>query len=79
MAGHTLLNASDLQAHLEDEFPIVLIEEDDESIHSTTGFCVDLACPCHEDPDLIREVNQMYQEGLLTDQEATDLVAGKTI
>lgn len=79
MSGHTMWNESDLQAHLEDEFPVVLIEEDDESIHSTTGFCVDPTCPCHEDPDLIGEVNQMYQEGLLTDQEAKDLVAGKTI
>ena len=42
-------------------------------------FCYDDACNCHDDPELISEVNQFVQNGLMTSVEATNFVAGKTI
>ena len=43
-------------------------------------FCgIDPSCPCHEDPDRIAEVNLCVQEGLLTADEATNTVLGRTI
>ena len=44
--------------------------------HEQTGFCIDPSCPCHDDQDLIGEVNEMYQDGLLTGNEATERVKG---
>ena len=47
--------------------------------HDRTGFCVDGSCGCHEDPDLIGEVNEMYQDGLLSADDATRRVRGWTL
>ncbi len=52
----------------------------DELIHTNENpFCWDSTCPCHEDPTLISEVAENVQDGLMTSQEATDFVAGRTI
>lgn len=45
----------------------------------TKPFCSDEACDCHCDPELISEINQFVQNGLMTSDEATNFVAGKTI
>jgi len=42
-------------------------------------FCYDNTCDCHSDPELISEVNQFVQNGLMTSTEATNFVAGKTV
>ncbi len=42
-------------------------------------FCYNNTCPCHESPLLIARVARFVSEGLLTPQEATNLVAGKNI
>jgi hypothetical protein len=42
-------------------------------------FCYDETCGCHEDPELIAEVADAINQGLLTPDEATHFVAGKTI
>lgn len=43
-------------------------------------FCfVDPTCPCHEDQTLIAEVAAFVAQGLMTPDEATDFVAGKTV
>jgi hypothetical protein len=42
-------------------------------------FCYDDTCGCHSDPELISEVNQFVQDGLMTSAEATNFVAGETI
>ncbi len=42
-------------------------------------FCYDENCGCHEDQELITEVMQFVQNGLMATDEATDFVAGKTI
>lgn len=42
-------------------------------------FCSDPRCPCHEDELLIFEVSLHVQDGLMTPEEATDFVNGKTV
>ena len=42
-------------------------------------FCWNSGCSCHEDQNAISQVNQYVQEGLLTPEEATHLVSGKTV
>lgn len=42
-------------------------------------FCYDETCGCHEAPELIAEVADAINQGLLTPDEATRLIAGKTI
>jgi hypothetical protein len=55
-----------------------LNEDGDYALHADTGFCP-FGCPCHEDQELIGEVNEQYQSGLLTPDEATRTVAGGTV
>ena len=48
--------------------------------HEGRRFCmVDPKCGCHEDPDLIAEVNQEYMDGLLSAEDATRTVRGDTL
>ena len=64
--------------HFGDNFiPIIFVD----SLEHTTDrpFCWDMTCPCHEDPDTIAEVHQAYQDGLLTAENATQIVRGQTI
>ncbi len=43
-------------------------------------FCVtDPTCPCHEDPNLIAPIAQAVTDGLMTPDEATDYVMGRTL
>src|SRR5260370_22493740 len=51
------------------------------SLFHTPGnpFCYDETCGCHENPVLIAAVADAVNQGLLTPEEATRLVAGKTI
>ncbi len=44
-----------------------------------TPFCWDAKCPCHEDQDAIRKVDQAYQGGLITAADATRIIQGRTI
>ncbi len=42
-------------------------------------FCyADPKCQCHEDQEAIQRVNQWVQEGLLTPEEATNYILGRT-
>ena len=42
-------------------------------------FCMtDPTCPCHEDAELIAPIAQAVNDGLMTSQEATDYVMGRT-
>ena len=41
-------------------------------------FCPEPPCLCHEDPDAIAQVNDYVQEGLMTPDDATRFVQGKT-
>ncbi len=42
-------------------------------------FCPDPSCPCHEDKEQIRILAEHVQDGLLTPNEATNIVKGKHI
>ena len=59
--------------------PAILVSEG--SLFHTPGnpFCYDETCGCHENPVLIAAVADAVNQGLLTPEEATRLVAGKTI
>jgi hypothetical protein len=58
---------------------IPILMEDDLLHTDHDPFCSDPHCPCHNDPDRIAQVNQHYQDGLLTPDEATNYVLGKTL
>ena len=63
--------------HFADNF-IPVISSD--VLHSPEQpFCYDETCGCHEDEMLIAEVAVLVQDGLMTPEEATDFVNGKTI
>lgn len=63
--------------HFADNF-IPVISSD--VLHSPVHpFCSDEKCDCHEDETLIAEVAAFVQDGLITPDEATDFVNGKTI
>lgn len=52
----------------------------DYSEHTANSpFCFDSSCACHEDDEAIAAVNQAVQDGLITPEEATDLVLGKLL
>lgn len=40
-------------------------------------FCPDPTCPCKEDKEALAQVHQLYLDGLVTAQEATDIVNGR--
>jgi hypothetical protein len=41
-------------------------------------FCPDHTCPCHEnDAESIAKVQQWYLDGLITAQDATDIIMGR--
>jgi hypothetical protein len=69
-----------MQSYADNFIPVIPIEEGYLLHTPDKPFCpVDPACPCHEDPELLAEVNQFVQAGLMTPQEATDFVTGQTI
>jgi hypothetical protein len=60
--------------------PVIPVEEEDDILHTAAcPFCQNASCGCHEDPTLLAEVEQAYQDGLLTPDEATGLTLGKAI
>ena len=43
-------------------------------------FCfADETCPCHEDIESIGRVAQWVQQGLMTQEEATEYISGRTL
>ncbi len=58
--------------------PVVFM--DDPIIHTDDHpFCfVDPTCPCHEDQEAITLVNSWVEQGLMTPQEATEFIKGRT-
>lgn len=61
------------------DYPIVIPMEDNLVHTANSPFCSDPTCPCHDDPDLIAEANVLYQDGLLTDEEAMNYVLGRMV
>ncbi len=64
----------------EKEYYVVPAIPVDHEVHTPEHpFCDDPTCFCHDDPDAIEQVNQDYQDGLLSAADATRTVGGKTI
>ncbi len=41
-------------------------------------FCPDRTCPCHEnDEEAVAKVHQWYLDGIITAQDATDIIMGR--
>lgn len=57
-------------------YEVVLWEGD--ILHSQM-FCYNPSCPCHESRLLIEQVARFVREGLMTPQEATNYVSGRTL
>ena len=58
----------------------IFVLPDDQPLHTAENpFCYDPACPCHEDQSFIADVNTAYQEGIITADDATRIVQGRTI
>ncbi len=72
-----------------DDFPDVqpipdnfsyVIPVDDDLIHTAEQpFCFDPTCDCHEDEEAVAAVYRAVQDGLITQDEATDFVLGKLL
>ena len=59
--------------------PIVIPMEDDLVHTDHDPFCSDPTCLCHEDPDLLADVAEQVEGGLLTPDEATRFVQGRQV
>ena len=54
-------------------------ERKDPTIHTINHpFCYDPACSCHSNQEAIQRVQQWVEQGLLTEDEATEYIAGRT-
>ena len=63
--------------HIDRPVPIPM---EDELVHTDHDpLCSDPKCPCKEDAALLAEVALAVENGLLTAEEATNLVKGKAL
>lgn len=61
------------------QHPIVIPMEDPLTHTQEYPFCRDATCPDKNDPELLAEVTQFVQDGLLTPGEATRYVKGEML
>jgi hypothetical protein len=66
-------------ARHQEQTPIVIPMEDAILHTQSHPFCSDPTCPCKEDPELLAEVALAVENGLLTAEEASNLVKGETV
>ncbi len=58
----------------------IVIPMEDPLIHTDTHpFCPDPSCPCHVDQELLSQVDEAVKAGLLTPDEATLMIQGRTL
>ncbi len=49
----------------------------DSIVHSPTHpFCTDPVCPCHENAEAISQVNEWHSDGLISTNDAHEIVRG---
>jgi len=64
--------------HYGDNF--VLVVPDAQPLHTEEHpFCGDPTCPCSEDKEALTELDQAIREGLITLDDATRIIKGKTV
>ena len=64
--------------HYGDNFVVVVPE--DHLLHTPEHpFCGDPTCPCSEDADALTELAQAIREGLISPEDATRIIKGKTV
>jgi hypothetical protein len=67
--------SADIQPFFDNAIPVIPV---DNIIHSSqTPFCDDPSCYCHENEDNINMVDGAFQDGIITANEASDIVGGK--
>ncbi len=66
-------------ANHQQQHPLLVLMEDEIINTDDHPFCGDPTCGCCEDPELIAEVHQAVEQGLMTQEEATLLIQGKTL
>ncbi len=59
--------------------PVIPVSEGSLIHTSNNPFCYSDSCSCHEDPELIAEVADAVNQGLLTPDEAKLTITGKTV
>lgn len=42
-------------------------------------FCYDSGCPCHEDEELIGDLEEYRQDGLVSNQDCDNIYNGRTV
>jgi len=64
--------------HYGDNF--VLVVPDAQPLHTEEHpFCGDPTCPCSEDKETLTELDQAVRDGLITLDDATRIIKGKTV
>ena len=64
--------------HYGDNF--VLVVPEDHLLHTPEHpFCGDPTCPCSEDTDTLTKLDQAIRDGLITPDEATAFIQGRTV
>jgi hypothetical protein len=64
--------------HFGDNFIPVVPE--DYTLHTLEHpFCGDPTCPCSENTDTLTELDQAIKDGLITTDEATAFIQGRTV
>ena len=55
-------------------------EGKDTTVHTADyPFCYDPACSCHSNQEAIQRVRKWFEEGLFTEAEAAEYIAGHTL
>jgi hypothetical protein len=62
-----------------DNFILVIPSEDDLLHTQEHPFCGNETCPCREDQEALSTVNAAVLNGLLTPDEATAFIQGRTV
>lgn len=76
---HLALPVNPSEARMQELLIVYAIPVDDLYHTNDQPFCYcDPTCPCHEDPQSIDMVVAWVREGLMTPQEATNFILGRT-
>jgi len=70
--------ADPMQPYADNFIPVISIEDD--LLHTQEHpFCSNDTCPCREDQEALSTINAAVLNGLLTPDEATAFIQGRTV